>query len=130
MALTVDQCIARGYMPQVDEADIPELLDFLAKRYVFARRLTVHPRPLRMYQRVVFGKVRALVRTPPTDKPALVSLDRVVIDGNHRIAAARVRHTQTSVIVLGRAFADVIEDIFAFPKTYALGDGTVHPIRH
>lgn len=119
-------------MPQVDEADIPALVMFLRGRGIRVTYHAVAPNGLRMVQRVVFGKVRAIVRAEREllNKPVLVAVDRIVLDGNHRVAAARIRRVAVPIILVNRRFAEVVEDIFAFPKTYAYGDGQFHPIKN
>jgi hypothetical protein len=131
-ALTVHECIVRGLMPQVDEADIPDLVAFLRSRGIRVTRHAVSPRGLRRVQRIVLGKVRNIARAEEEilGKPVLVSVDRYVVDGNHRVAAAIIRRVTVPILLFNRPFAEVVEDIFAFPRTYAYGDGRFHPVRN
>lgn len=126
------ECICRARMPQVDEADIPALLDYLTSKGVGHTPLVVEASSLRSVQHSVRWKVRAIARADVAllNKPCLVSLDGVVVDGNHRAAAARILRVLIPIILLHRQFAPVVEEIFTFPKTYAYGDGAFHPIRN
>lgn len=126
------ECIARAAMPQVDEADLEGLLAFLSARGVRHVRLTVSASSLRSRQRIVRGKVRNIVRAAEAilHKPILVAFDRVVVDGNHRYAAARIKRVEVPIILFDRPFADLLADIFAFPKTYVLHEGNTYPIRN
>ncbi len=128
--LDLSECILRASMPQVDEADIPALIDFLAGRGVDHQRIEVDPRTLRGFQRVVPSKVKGIIRTNLglLKKPALVSADRGIVDGNHRIAAAKIIRQPVPILSFNREFARLIEDVYAFPKTYEYGDGNAHPV--
>lgn len=130
-ALTSGECIARGYMPQIDESDLPALLAFLGDRGVRHRRENVDPTHLTMHQRIVPSKVRGIARrTEVLDKPCLIASDYTVLDGNHRAAAARVMRRALPVIIFDEKFAEMLVHLFAFPATYAYGDGSAHPVRN
>jgi hypothetical protein len=132
-ALTTGECIARGYMPQVDAADIPALLDFLQSRGVSYEVTRVYAPTLRARQRVIVSKVRGIVRSTEPElfnKPVLVGADLIVLDGNHRAAAARIKRTLIAAVIFDRSFRAMVELIFEFPRTYAYGDGKFHPIRN
>lgn len=131
-AITPTECIARGLMPQVDEPDIPALLDFLIKRGVDHVAMYVEARQLVAHQRIVPSKVRGILRANASllDKPVLVSSDMAIVDGNHRVAVARVRKLAIPAVILARPFKEAVEIIFEFPRTYAYGDGAFHPVRN
>jgi hypothetical protein len=119
-------------MPQIDEADIPELLTFLSARGVAHERLNISASDIRLRQGIVPRKVRSIIRTnlDLLSKPCLVSADKVILDGNHRAAAARVARRQLGAIVFDQAFDPMLVHLYAFPKTYAYGDGGYHPVRN
>jgi hypothetical protein len=123
-------CIDRAVMPQVDGADIPDLLSFLGARGIDHTLEVIDPATLRAHQHVVIGKVRSLVRAAYDicDKPCLVSADDYVVDGNHRMAAARVANSKLAVYRFSCDFDRLLPEIFAFPKTYSYGDGNDHSI--
>lgn len=124
-------CIPRAEMPQVDEADIGGLIAFLSARGVASVMLTVTPTSLVSRQHIVPGKVRSILRAEAAllAKPLLVAFDRVVVDGNHRYAAARIRGVGIPVVLFNRAFADLLGEVFAYPKTYTYG-ASPQPIRN
>lgn len=117
--------IPRERMPQIDADDLPDFLVFAGDRGVLTAHDTVCPRLLRAHQRVDPHKVRTVDLT----KPALVSQDRFVLDGNHRWHAHLERGSLMPIIRLGLEFEPAIELMFSFPRAYAYGDGAFHPVK-
>lgn len=115
------ECIDREIMPQVDERDIQELLQFLASRGVSSYEDVISAHDLRGYQRINKAKVHGMakaLKAGMTMRPSLISRDKIIIDGNHRSAAHRVIWRPQHVIVIGGDFEDVFGDVCEFPKTY------------
>lgn len=115
------ECIDRAIMPQVDEQDVAELLQFLAARGVSTYEDVISPRLLKGYQRINAPKVRGIarrLRAGGTIRPSLISRDYIIVDGNHRSAAHRAISMPQHVIVIGADFADVFGHVCEFPKTY------------
>lgn len=111
--------IPRGIMPQVDEADYPELFTFLHGRGISIDRGLRHPWELHFHQHVDMAHVRAM---PPEveGKPVLISQDGYVVDGNHRTAAHMKDGRLVEVIVIRADFHVAVDAVRAFPKAYTL----------
>jgi hypothetical protein len=107
--------VPRPLMPQVHHRDYPELLAYLHERMVEVSRVELPCIDLQFHQRV--GSI-ANVHNP--DKPVLISLDRYVLDGNHREEWHREHHEPVSCIMIHLPFGDAIEVLLAFPKTYTI----------
>lgn len=124
------ECVDRAIMPQVDEKDIPELLVHLASLGIHAYQRAVDPHTLKGYQRIVPAKVKGIARNNRVllSKPILMSSDGIIIDGNHRAAAARVVGCHVEALILAAPFAEVFSHVCSFPKTYEYGNGNFHPI--
>lgn len=115
------ECIDRAIMPQVDEKDVAELLQFLATRGISTYEDVISPRRLKGYQRIDKAKVRGIaraLRAGATIRPSLISRDEIIIDGNHRSAAHRVIFMPQHVIVVAAPFTEVFGHVCEFPKTY------------
>lgn len=120
---TVDnaECIDRAIMPQVDEQDVAELLQFLASRGISTHEDVISTTRLRGYQRINKSKVRGMAKSllkGATMRPTLISRDEIIVDGNHRSAAHRAIGRPQHVIVIDGLFADVFGHVCEFPKTY------------
>jgi len=128
--LTPAQCIARGLMPQVDEADLPGLVEFLRERGIKVwTEACINPRLVRGVQKVNRKKVHALPLDVSLNKPVLVARDRKIIDGNHRwmkLVHRKMPCMKTHVVDL--PFDEAIKNVFEYPKTYYYDDGKYHPI--
>lgn len=119
--------VPRPIMPQVDEADMPALIEFLKAKGIVIREDEFDPHACKTEQRVDLAKVKGLTADNPIMlKPILVSMEPTVLDGNHRLAAHKIFGTKVKAIVLELAFEAAIAAIFEFPKTYAYGDGQPH----
>lgn len=117
--------VPRELMPQIDGEDLPLFVTFAGDRGVLTSFDTVDPRQLRAHQRIDPHRVHTVDLT----KPALVSDDRFVLDGNHRWHAHLERGSRMPIIRLGLTFEPAIELMFQFPRTYAYGDGAFHPVK-
>jgi len=132
-ALTQGECVARGVMPQVDEVDLPELLAFLESHGIKHVHRIVDSEVLKGQQKIVPSKVKAIVRGDMSwlkDKPSLVSHDWLIVDGNHRVAALRIKKMPAPILLFNMVFSELLPIIFTFPKAYAYGDGKYHPVRN
>lgn len=119
--------VPRAVMPQIDEVDLPEFIDFLKAKEVGVEWRVFDPRDLRAHQKVDMRKVFAM--SPEVlAKPLLVSADRFVLDGNHRWTGHMHRGSKCNAWEIGLHFEPAIATMFEFPKTYSYGDGNYHPI--
>jgi hypothetical protein len=112
--------VPRPIMPQVHQHDYPELIGFLFECGVETSWASIDPMKLSFHQRVSEGRVHQVDES----KPLIVSLDRYVLDGNHREEAHREDGTPCQCLVVHLPFGDAIEALLAFPKTetYAVID--------
>lgn len=121
--------IPREVMPQVEVADYPDLLKFAESRGVQYFQEEYDPRVLHPHQKVskiLVNKMGPEVLT----KPALVSVDMFILDGNHRWAAHVHYGSPIPVYRFALPFEDSIRFLFEFPKTFSYGDGNFHPVRN
>jgi hypothetical protein len=112
--------VPRPIMPQIDEQDFDEFIAFAKSRGADVRLTTFDPLDLHAHQRIDPIK---LARMPDSvrAKPIFVSLDLYILDGNHRWAMHLMTHSQdVPALQLNLRFADAIQLMFNFPKTYAL----------
>lgn len=119
--------IPRPVMPQLDEKDYPEFLQFVKNQGVSIDLKEYRPQQLRAHQRVTWDSV---VNMAPDvfNKPILASIEPFVLDGNHRWTAHVRKAVPLSGYEIGLEFEDAIKLMFSFPKTYAYGDGKEHPL--
>lgn len=111
--------VPRAVMPQIDEADEPDFIAFAESRGAVIVREVVHPGQLLSHQRVEIS--HAMNMNPEVlAKPALVSKEGYVLDGNHRWYAHKLQGTDMNVIRVMLEFEAAIELMFEFPKTYDL----------
>ena len=132
-ALTVGECIARRVMPQVDDEHLPELLEFLGTLGISYVSRHIDPRQLKGQQKIVTEKVKGIIRTNREmlqKKPSLVSHDRLIVDGNHRVGALRILKEPAPIYLFSEVFSVLLPAVFKFPRTYAYGDGKFHPVRN
>jgi hypothetical protein len=122
--------IPRSVMPQVDEADYPELLKYAAQCGVgWTLRTFAPPTLLRPRQRIDGHKALAMHGKPEERKPIMNSMDLFILDGNHRW----MDHVEYGDPIRSYEFAlefdKAIGFLLNFPKAYYYGDGKIHPIR-
>lgn len=111
--------VPRPVMPQINEEDYPDFIDFVLKHNVTVIHMTVLPHVLRPHQRI--DKIKFELMPPEVlIKPIVASLDFYVLDGNHRWAAHNLQGTPVPCIQIGLPFGPAIDLMFQFPKTYAL----------
>lgn len=120
--------VPRKKMPQIDEKDLPHLVKFTLDAGHDVTFEQVKPDHLRAHQRVNHTLAKSISGAGLL-KPALVSFDDYVLDGNHRWWAHKYQHDPLmNVIRLGLPFDKALDFLFTFPATFAYGDGRVHPI--
>lgn len=112
--------VPRPDMPQVDEANLPELVARAFNAGISPAFEVVDPSTLRAHQRIDHAKAKAM---PPGVylKPVLISADGYVLDGNHRWWSHVYRHEGVmNAIRLGLPFEQAIAWLFELPFTYKL----------
>lgn len=114
-------------MPQVDEADLPQLVALAYVAGLAPCFDVVSPKALRARQRADH-KLAATIPTLLLRKPLLVSVDGYVLDGNHRRVGNLMHHQPCNVIRIGLPFDKAIAWLFTLPFTYKLT--SVTPIRN
>lgn len=113
------ECIDRAIMPQIDDEHLTEFIDYLRGRGVGARYVAMRPKMLRGFQRINRWKVRGMARAKAYDKPILISRDDIIVDGNHRAAAARAAGSSLiGALMIDADFVDIFGLVCEFPKTY------------
>lgn len=112
--------IPRPLMPQIDEADYEEFLDFCAREGVRVIRRAINPMILHPHQRLDPLHLERIKAAGVEDKLAFVSLDLYVLDGNHRWLLHLREHIPLPSYQIELPFEKAIELMFRFPKTYAL----------
>lgn len=122
------ECIDRAKMPQIDEADLPELLVFLGSRGVGLAAGIISPWTFTSHQAINRDKVEAMPLTL-LHKPILTSGDWGILDGNHRWAKHRAVGSDVPYLQVLTSFDDALTHLYSFPKTYEYGDDQFHPIK-
>jgi hypothetical protein len=119
--------IPRPEMPQVDETDIPGLLDFLVGQGIGILKKTILPGEISPHQRVEISRA---INMPLEElaKPILGSMEPFILDGHHRWYEHRLQGTKISLIQIELEFEQAIRALFQFPKTYSYGDGKKHAV--
>ena len=114
--------VPREAMPQVDEADYPELLQFARGEGVAVDEVVTDPHELCAHQRVAMSLVREM---PPgvMDKRVLTSVDRFLLDGNHRWRGHVIAGVPVKQYRFALTFEPAVAFLFRFPKTYRYADG-------
>jgi hypothetical protein len=110
--------VPRRLMPQIDEADLTALAEWLAWRGVKMTDTVVRAEQLQFRQKVDFNKVKTM---PPAvyAKPVLISNDYAVLDGNHRSWAHKLKGDPESAMMIDLPFAEAIGALFSFCGTYS-----------
>lgn len=121
----VSRYVPRSVMPQIDEADLPALCEWVESCGVRVTEVTRSPDQLRFHQRVNLHRVATMPQVV-YDKPLLVSRDGYVLDGNHRAVAHKQRNEPARCIELDATFLGAMRLLFSFPRTYTYGDGLTH----
>jgi hypothetical protein len=112
--------VPRPDMPQVDEANLPELVARAFNAGISPTFDVTDPRRLRAHQRVDHARAAGMPLAVKL-KPILVSSDGYVLDGNHRWwAHVHEDDGYISVIRLGLPFEQAIAWLFELPFTYKL----------
>ena len=114
--------IPREKMPQFDEADTGELMEYLKGKGIEGRRASASPDDLKPTQaeyssakvdRIasgMFGK---------NERPIMVSSDGYVLDRHHQLMAARQNgEEKVPVIVFNKPIRELMAAVEQFPKAY------------
>jgi hypothetical protein len=109
--------IARREMPQIDEADETALVEWLAWKKVEVTEVVLNPNQLHFHQRVNMNRVRSMPQWV-YDKPAWVSEDGYVLDGNHRAHAHKLHGDPMNCLRIDLPFEQAVEVLFSFAGTY------------
>lgn len=120
--------IPRALMPQINEADYPELFAWLEAQSVGVEQDIFHPDELRLHQRMDRHSLRAMPLAIERE-PILVSRDLYVIDGNHREERHKEDGRMLSAFVIDRDFAEAVMLVRAFPRAYEIADDSDIPGR-
>lgn len=115
-------CIPRKLMPQVDQADYPDLLAFLCGKGC-APVLTLIPLS-QLTIRQCMSETRPATNPLLLKKPLLIAKDLSVLDGNHRLLqrkAAGIPDAECEQLPLD--FQAAYDLILSFPKAYRYADG-------
>lgn len=116
----MDTLIPRERMPQLDAADLPRMIADLIGMNVPVSFDVARVEGLQFCQAIDAGKVEAMPDALLL-KPVLTSADSYVVDGNHRVHAARQRgHHDLLTIRIGRSFHDALILLDSLPYTYHL----------
>lgn len=107
-------------MPQVDEADLPQLVALAYVAGLAPCFDVVPPHALKAHQRADHRRA-ATIPSLLLRKPLLVSQDGYVLDGNHRRIGNQMAHTPCNVIRIGLDFDKAIAWLFTLPFTYKIG---------
>jgi hypothetical protein len=109
--------ISRANMPQIDDADIPTLIVYLANLGVSVSAGMIDPNKVSAAQGI--NPTRAAQMPVKWLKtPSLISREPMVIDGNHRWYRHLVDKTMMPFIQFNEDFDTVLKHIFSFPQTY------------
>lgn len=111
--------VPRPVMPQINEEDYEDFIEFAAERGVEVTVRFFAPEALKPHQRL--DKFKAAHMSPEVGrKTVFASLDNFILDGNHRWMYHRITRTRVPTYQVRLPFNDAIALMFDFPKTYAL----------
>jgi len=115
--------IPRSKMPQVNEADLPQLVHDLVEAGLAPAFAVLDPAKLHHHQRI--SHIRALAMPEAIRrKPSIVSGDDYVVDGNHRTYAQKFQRELANAIVVPRSFDEVVDFLFTLPYVYEIHHDT------
>lgn len=111
--------VPRPVMPQIDEADFMDFIEFANERGITVAVNYLTPEHLHPHQRI--DRIHA-ERMPPEvrAKTIFVSRDWYILDGNHRWALHLAEHSKIAIFQVDLPFEEAVSLMFEFPKTYAL----------
>lgn len=116
--------VPRPVMPQVDACDLTALCEFVTFRGCKIEDGKAEPDDLHFHQRVDFDRCKKM-KKDTLKKPVLLSLDKYVLDGNHRTMRHKLDGTKVPYIMLCKPFEEAIALLMAFPGTYEYANGEV-----
>ncbi len=106
--------VPRAKMPQIDADKIPALLEYLTAQGVAFEHVQLDPHKCSMRQHVVLDHARFVELIHPR-WPAIVSIEPVVLDGNHRCQWDKEVGAPLDAIQIKLEFEAAIEVLFKFP---------------
>lgn len=112
--------VPRRIMPQIDEADLAALFEFLRGHGVTVKRVTVQPEALCFRQHVDEARLPGMPAYVLA-KPLLLSAEGCVMDGNHRAARHKLDGTAASAFQIMLPFEVAFDLLCEFGRTYTLG---------
>ena len=113
--------IPRPAMPQIEEEDYPEFIEWAAQRGIDIVVRYLPPTKLRMHQVPDKLNYDKFVATGVQNKPVFVSRDLYILDGNHRwMYHVHEGHSHVPCFEIKLTFEDAIGLMFAFEKTYTV----------
>jgi hypothetical protein len=104
-------------MPQIDEASMTALVEWLAWKSVPVADVERSADQLRFRQHVDFNRVRTMPQEV-FDKPIWVSEDGSVLDGNHRAWAHKLANKPAHCLQVQLPFNQAVAALFSFAGTY------------
>lgn len=113
--------VPRPVMPQVHAHDYPALREFAKARGCVVSEGAINPRELTFRQRVEFSPGTVMTEHN-FEKRIIISLDKVILDGNHRALRHEQAGEPVDYIMLEKPFEEAIALLMAFPGTYTLLD--------
>ena len=120
--------VPRRKMPQVDEKDLPHLIAVAFDQGLTPTIEVVDPKELHAHQRVN----HTLAQSMPIQlklKPAVVSADGYVLDGNHRWwSHIHDADPAMNIIRIGLSFNKAIDWLFSLSFVYSITKET--PVRN
>lgn len=109
--------IPRSIMPQVDEIYIPDMLVWMGQRNIQFSAGVIDPANIKVRQEINVDKALGM----PADalyRPVLISIDNLVIDGDHRWYRHLHDKTMMPYIRLGQTFSVVYDLLREYPRCY------------
>lgn len=112
--------VPRDQMPQVDEKDMAKAIVFFSKAgFGVLSAGDAIPNQFITHQRINWKKAKAMAELV-LDKPILVTRLNEVIDGNHRVAAHKLKGSAVPFIQIDCSFVDALDVLNVFPFAYEL----------
>lgn len=112
-----DGVIDRSKMPQIDDGNIPTLLAYLGSLHIGFSAGMIDPIKVKAHQAIDADKAKAIpvkwLRTP-----VLLSMEPIVIDGNHRWYRHILDKTMMPYIQIQDEWHQCLKYILSFPQTY------------
>ena len=120
--------IARAQMPQIDEADMTALVEWLTWKGIDVVTVERQPDQLRFHQKVSWSRVHRM-DAETYAKPIWVSADGYVLDGSHRAWAHKLKGEPIKCLLVALPFFNALEALLSFSGSYTYSDGKPHAER-